>query len=333
MHGVWGLGLPPESGTMYGTPLNTPPNIPLNIPLNLEPYPPSPEGACDWGECLGPLVPRAAGGVSRAPASVEVLKLGELLELNGARISLPSSCMEGLVSVQCANPFCEATFLRSPGCSRKRFCSERCRKRAENWRAYARKKAPAPAPTPRPSPLSSRVRGHTSEELLAALVEELEPLCQKVSFGDVECWRLTTSSPGTRRREGLWRFSLKSSQGEVQVNLAGGAKGGRRKKVALGRALLALWGFIPLEYLEGGVELGRCKVQYSHLCHHPWCCNPNHGVGESEEHNKARYGCHSGVITSCPHSPKCLLMGRKSQDEEDFQKGRTPFQVISQELE
>ena len=236
-------------------------------------------------------------------------------------------------TLQCANFPCENTFSVPAYRTNKKFCSAKCRKRFNNRVRYAGKKAPPSSsvstpPPPSPPAPDAKLLGHTAEELLKALVEELEPLCEKLRFGSVECWRYMGA--GSRRREGLWRFSARDEGKEVQVNLAGGGKGARRKKVAIGRALLTLQGYFPFEYLVGGGAIGYSNTQYSHLCHHPWCCNPAHGIAETDAGNKSRYPCNSGMNKTCPHSPKCLLLGEKLKGVD---LAPAHWQVISQDLE
>lgn len=237
-------------------------------------------------------------------------------------------------TLTCENPRCGNTFPVTPYRRNKRFCCEKCRKQAWNIEAYGKKIAPQLSPSTPPPPPSAMDRvllGHTARELLEALTAEIEPLCQKRAYGDVVCWRFLGSLE--RRKDGFWRFSLRDGKKKmVQVNLAASLTGSqkKRKKVAFGRAVLTLMGHFSLGYLVGEEEIEDKNVQYSHLCHHEWCCNPAHGCGEEADYNKSRYGCHSGAITSCPHDPKCLLMGRKILDDEEFDEHS---QLLSQFFE
>lgn len=56
--------------------------------------------------------------------------------------------------------------------------------------------------------------------------------------------------------------------------------------------------------------------QYSHRCHEENCCEPTHGVWETDAENKSRNACRtcshvvlSGgrILVVCPHEPACLV--------------------------
>lgn len=249
-------------------------------------------------------------------------------------------------------PVCSSPIPQSPSGQHKKYCSVACRERANNRRSYLRRKSspssclaspqgqmegetphtpkipPALPPSPEP-----RLGIYRASTLLAILEDEIESLCEKRMHLGVECWYYI-SDPERRTREGrYWRFSSKGANGGIQVSFP--MVDGKRKKVALGRAYLALRGDISLDYLVVmDRELPKPPYEYSHLCHHPGCCNPSHGVAETPDQNKARYGCHSGENRMCPHTPKCLLMGEKAKDEEASKRRKNViFQVVSQEIE
>lgn len=248
-------------------------------------------------------------------------------------------------------PQCHHSFPPSPSGQNKIYCSRTCKYRASNKRSYGRKRQRSSSPssnptTPQaqreggspptkitPSLKEERLQGvYRPSTLLLALEDEIESLCQKRDYKGVECWYYVPASEGRRRKQGFWRFSSKGgADGAVQVSLP--MVDGKRKKVALGRAYLALRGDIPLGYLVAEGELPKPQYEYSHLCHHPGCCNPSHGVAETPDQNKARYGCHSGENRMCPHTPKCLLMGEKANEEASRREKRVYCQVVSQEIE
>lgn len=258
-------------------------------------------------------------------------------------LSLPLSFP---VDMNALCPVCSSPITPSPSGQHKKYCTPACRSRANNKRSYSKRKSPPSCclaspqggmegrspPTPKVSPSPEpRLWGYRASTLLAALEDEIESLCQKREHRGVECWYYVPN-PSKRRREGLWRFSSKGDgSGGIQVSLP--MVDGKRKKVALGRAYLALRGDIPLGYLVAEGELPKPQYEYSHLCHHPGCCNPSHGVAETPDQNKARYGCHSGENRMCPHTPKCLLMGEKANEEASRREKRVYCQVVSQEIE
>jgi hypothetical protein len=57
------------------------------------------------------------------------------------------------------------------------------------------------------------------------------------------------------------------------------------------------------------------RSDYSHRCHEPSCVNPQHGIFESPQTNRARAGCKGNshlrlpdgtIILNCAHEPPCL---------------------------
>lgn len=66
----------------------------------------------------------------------------------------------------------------------------------------------------------------------------------------------------------------------------------------------------------GLAALPQSRRQHvSHLCHHPWCCNPDHLCIEDEGYNRSRSFCPFEVVCPncvtrvmvCNHMPRCLL--------------------------
>jgi len=58
------------------------------------------------------------------------------------------------------------------------------------------------------------------------------------------------------------------------------------------------------------------RLTYSHRCHHPTCCEPSHGVWETNAANHDRNQCKGcshiflperRCIVLCPHTPSCLV--------------------------
>lgn len=95
------------------------------------------------------------------------------------------------------------------------------------------------------------------------------------------------------------------------LSLDGRGRAQRSMRIDAGKVNFRPW-HITWIASKGVAPLG---LQYSHRCHEENCCEPTHGLWESDAQNKGRWSCREcshlvlpdgRCVVVCPHEPCCL---------------------------
>ena len=132
--------------------------------------------------------------------------------------------------------------------------------------------------------------------------------------GPMDCWEIKSILPECRGHPSINSSLDYNQDGRWRIRLVV-PTGGKPRQKNIGLPLLSYSFFRAnpeFRPLEKNTDSAGLSYEYSHLCHNPFCINPDHCTYETKRANQGRDWCDRDVCQG-RHAPPCLTSAADKQ--------------------